>query len=321
MEKNHIPIIIVNKGNPYYLQYVINQAKLFNPDNDIILLGDKANSKLKNVKHSYIADYFSIAKDFESVYKHMSSNSYSFEIFCFQRWFSILEYVLKNNINAFLCMDSDFLLYESVDTMYESIKSSDFTICRKITPNCTFFKASSLQTFCDFIRELYLDRKYLKELEGLYKGLVDEGRKGGICDMTAFGLYQKYISNNVVDLSIPRDGVAVDDCLLYSNGYEMSSSPDLMGHHSKKIYWKNNLPHGLYLQTGEFVRFMGIHLQGGAKRKIQDFLLSKGGIYKKPNLFSKICWFIKPQVLQHNIFRTFDFIKRTIKFKLQKNKC
>ncbi len=319
MEKNsRIPIIIVNKGKPYYLQYVINQARLFNPDNDIILLGDKENSILSGVKHAYISDYFDNAKDFEKVYKHMSTNSYGFELFCFQRWFCVLEYVLKNNIDSFLCMDSDFLLYDSVDEIYKYIDSYDFTICRKITPNCSFFKTTSLQVFCRFIRDLYLNQKYLAELKKLYTGLMKEGRKGGICDMTAFGLYQKYISKNVFDLSIPFRGIAVDDCLLYSNGYEMSSSSDLMGHYSKRIYWINNLPYGRFLETGEYIRFLGIHLQGGAKRRLLDFLLQKDKTYIKPNFMSKILWFIKPQVFRHNLQRTFDFIKRTIKFNIRK---
>jgi hypothetical protein len=42
---NNIPIILVHQGNSDYLKYALHQAKLFNQNSTIFLIGDNSNDK------------------------------------------------------------------------------------------------------------------------------------------------------------------------------------------------------------------------------------------------------------------------------------
>jgi hypothetical protein len=52
-----IPIFFVHKTNSSYLKYALKQARKFNPDSPIYLLGDESNNHYPFVIHVNIADY------------------------------------------------------------------------------------------------------------------------------------------------------------------------------------------------------------------------------------------------------------------------
>ena len=62
------------------------------------------------------------------------------------------------------------------------------------------------------------------------------------------------------------DGAVYDPNInLAAPGFEMSNG-------IKRVFWKNTDPYGIYLRTGEQVRFSSLHFQGGnAKRLISQF--------------------------------------------------
>ena len=116
------PIIVLHQGNHDYLRICLEQAKFTNPNSRIILLGDK---KAQSVAPDYVEfydtkDYFNTAKEFSKVYKHHSTNYYEFELFCIQRWFIVNEFIQKNNIEYFLHLDSDVLLYADFEKVYHT---------------------------------------------------------------------------------------------------------------------------------------------------------------------------------------------------------
>lgn len=93
-------IIFVHTGNAYYLELALSQAKISNPNADIILLGDKYNNKYPYINHFLISDYFESAKEFSEVFFNYSPNKREYELFCFQRWFVIKDFLIRNKIIA-----------------------------------------------------------------------------------------------------------------------------------------------------------------------------------------------------------------------------
>lgn len=67
--------------------------------------------------------------------------------------------------------------------------------------------------------------------------------------MTAFMWYQNKVSDNVIDLSIPKNGVCFDGAITVSSGFEMAGS-------KKRIYWKNDLPYGKLVEDGTLFNFI-----------------------------------------------------------------
>ncbi len=64
------PIVILHRGDPYYLKYCLYQAHYTNPDSTVFLLGDESNQRYKGIKHYLISDYWEKAAQFTPVYQH-----------------------------------------------------------------------------------------------------------------------------------------------------------------------------------------------------------------------------------------------------------
>ena len=109
-----LPIIFVHTGNSNIISYALNQARKFNPDSEIILLGDESNSWVQKhgFRHFNVSDYYGMAEKFNDVYVHMSPNPIGYERFCFQRWMVIKEFLDScEEIDRFVYLDTDVLLY------------------------------------------------------------------------------------------------------------------------------------------------------------------------------------------------------------------
>ncbi len=110
-----IPIIYIHKGYCPYLRLSLLQARKSNPRARVILLGDEGNEKLERetgIEFYPFKNYFTLAEKFEKIYKHHSSNGYSYEVFCFQRWFILEAFIAIEKLNGyFLYNDSDTFLF------------------------------------------------------------------------------------------------------------------------------------------------------------------------------------------------------------------
>jgi hypothetical protein len=274
----NIPILIVHKGDSFYLEPVLRQIRLFNPDNRICLISDESTSRYNIVEHFYIDHYTEGLQEFQKVYQHMSINPYDYELFCFQRWFVIRDFVRKEGFTHFLCLDSDVLLYCNVDEVFNQYLKYDFTICKVMGPCFSLFNKESIDKLCDYMLFLYTDKGALERLRLFYKDVV----YGGVCDMTALTWYQKDISNNVIDIIYPSSGACFDGNISDPMGFEMSKS-------RKRIYWIDNLPYGKYMEDGSLIRFYGLHLQGGAKHEMHKYVLDNQKIHQI-GLYDTLKW-------------------------------
>lgn len=259
----NLPIIIIHKGAgfTFYLKSVIRQIRLFNPGNKIYLLSDSSTANYKDVEHYDITKW----DDFRDIYKHMSAQPYEYQLFCFQRWFIIRNFVKEKNFTKFLCLDSDVLLYCSVDDIFQQYEKYNLAICENGMPCYTYFKIETINKFCDYITSLYTNKESLNRLR---KEIYEKNKFGGVSDMSIFVLYKKEIDNNVMILDKPKNNCCFDTNLQISDGYEMENRV-------KKIYWKNNLPYGKLIENGEMIRFYALHLQGGCKHNMHKYFLDK----------------------------------------------
>ena len=80
------PIVFIHTGYSDYMEYSLRQAKHTNPDTEIILLGDDVNDRFPFVTHVNIKDYFNGASEFAKIYKHYSTNPYSYNSRVSSEW-------------------------------------------------------------------------------------------------------------------------------------------------------------------------------------------------------------------------------------------
>ena len=296
MVENKISLIFVHKGYSFYLDYVLKQAYLFNQNADIYLLGDKDNNRYDFVCHEMIGDYFERADEFGTVYEHMSSNMYDYELFCFQRWFVVLEFVKRKGIVNFLCMDSDVLLYCNINSMFIKYVGCDFTICNGFHPAVNLFSASSLEKLCSFMMELYTVPSKLDRLRVRYKSFIMEKKVGGNCDMTAIQYYIEEFPHRVIDVGVPIDNFCFDGCISRSfDLFEMKNG-------LKKVYWINNKPYFKLLDDGMLVEVGSLHFVGKTKFVIYKYALDANLKYCN-NLFFRMKGYLSYAIFKEKLKR------------------
>ena len=158
---NCYPIIVLHRGANDYLRVCLSQAKFSNPNSRVILLGDESNvniAKEAGVEHYLINDYFKQAQEFQKIYRHYSTNPYDFELFCFQWWFVIGEFIEKNNIDKFLHIDSDVLLYADFSQEHAFLDYINYYVLTysHASAHSSFFNNSrALGEFCSFFSEVF----------------------------------------------------------------------------------------------------------------------------------------------------------------------
>ena len=165
------PIIVLHKGSSDYLKICLAQAKFSNPNSRIILLGDETNETLAKqvgAEHYLICNYFSKAQEFAKIYKHYSTNPYDYELFCFQRWFVVDEFINSEGLDKFLHIDSDVLLYADFSKELEFIdfiNNYDLTYSH-VSAHTSFFNSRrALCEFCNFIFEIFSDDSFVAQFE------------------------------------------------------------------------------------------------------------------------------------------------------------
>ncbi|MUG96750.1 hypothetical protein F7734_32190 [Scytonema sp. UIC 10036] len=264
----YLPIVVLHRGYSAYVPYCLAQAKVFNPKSDIVLLGDDKNSFINYIHHERIENYDDEAKEFEKVYseKHMSFNNYQYELFCFQRWFVIKNFLEKNQLDKCLHLDSDVMIYvDASEEFSKKYEKFNFTLSKKGSGHNSYIKYEGIKKLCELLTKFYTDPELFKILKSIREKALLAGQKaGGICDMTLLNQYYQRYSQEIGLTSDMIDGSVYDANINSSDGFEMHEG-------MKKIYWKNGFVYCKYLDSDKEVKFNSLHFQGHAKRHMKDY--------------------------------------------------
>ncbi len=299
-----LPIIFFHSGNADYLKYSLKQAKHFNPDSTVYLLGDKKNNRYSFVTHVNVSDIESDVAAFSQVYKHRSPNDETYELNCCLRWFYVKGFCKQHGVEGFIYLDSDVLSFQNFTELKPFFGDSTIANTCDWTgmPAVTYFKNfEAIDSFCNFLMYCYTDAAAIKKLDAWYETLlVDPISLGGISDMVLFHMYFLEHPAETMKMDLLTDDLAVDISINREDGYEMENGV-------KKVYWQNGLPYCKSTSTGKLVRFVSLHYQGNAKNLMREHY--KGGGYEMHRMWES--WQVKAR---------FKKFRRAIKsiFKKQK---
>lgn len=260
------PIIFVHKSNSYYLHAALLKAHMTNPTHDIILIGDETNDRYSFVKHYNISDYMSSANKFAKIYIHHSPNPYNFELFCFQRWFVIKDFIEKyyKGSDFFYC-DTDTLLFIDIKDELQKWRKYHFTICRTGTPCFTYFNSNCINDFTSFIYERYSTEDGKKMIEEYANRLIKQNRRYGISDMTAFMAYENISGIKCLHVDSIIQGTS------YGHNFQDAKDGYEMRDNHYNVIDKLSLPKCRFISTNEMIIFKGLHFQGISKRYMPSF--------------------------------------------------
>jgi len=261
-----VPVVFIHRGDDDYLAHSLQQAKRSSPQSDIVLIGDSDNLKYasETVQHFRIDDYFQSAARFAEVYKHQSGNSYDYELFCFQRWFILKEFVKANGIERCCYLDSDILLYADAN-------HPEFHGFTNVWVMLTFNTASTLEDFC-YLIDIYFRNPDLHDYLLAYTQKLGYQ---GLNDMVFSSLYLEHWPQYKQNL----DGIFGESFFDGNIGHPLRI-PEIpeegggvveMLDGKKKVYRING---GLYAKAGErrWIKINSLHFQAENKKHMAYFV-------------------------------------------------
>jgi len=258
-----LPVVFVHFSNSDYLKYSLSQARHSNPESTIYLIGNDSNDCYNFVEHHSFSNYFQGANDFSNIYRHYNTTSYEYEVLCFQRWYILLEFLVNNQVEKCLYLDSDTMLYTDITKEQKKFAQFDFTLSYKTCGSIFFLnRVEALADFCQFLTDIYTkkERLYFDRMLAHYLVFKKNGLAGGACDMTAFDIYSYDHFGEIGEVSQIIDGSVFDPGINVPHpGFEMEKG-------IKKLIWKDAVPYGIQHKTSNEIKFNSLHFQGETKR-------------------------------------------------------
>lgn len=266
-----VPIVFLHRTDDDYLFYVLQQAKIASPKSDVVLIGSPQNKKFATdgIKHELIPDYHQGASEFAKVYKHMSPCEYHYNLFCFQRWFILLDYMRSHNLNECWTLDSDVMLFADLSRQEFKGMSCEFTWT-------TYITRKDLEELCTITQNHFSDPhlfKYLKQYTKETGNYIKETNMLAISDMVTQRLHlEKYLKRE-------RTNGVIGDSYFDNNLYFSFPGVEMLDN-KKKIYLMNGTLFAKKVNSDQFVKVNTIHFTTGANKKYIPYFYS-------PNLSAK----------------------------------
>ncbi|MED1644017.1 hypothetical protein P4U99_12635 [Brevibacillus agri] len=255
-----LPIIFMHRGDDDYLAYSLRQAKLSNPQSPVYLLGKEANRKhaAPGIIHVPLDSYMQTAQMFAKVYRHMHVMSYEYNLFCFQRWFILRDFMRKNRLQSCFYLDSDVMLYTNVNQPEFQAFSMEFAWT-------SFIGLDTLDRFCNMTMQYFVNPQMFRLL--VQKTLEFDQMIEGVplvSDMVLFLLYFRSYSGR------SHTHGTFGDAFFDENLNRPLWAESLAG--KKKVYAIDGKLFCKDLASGAFKRLYSLHFQGlTAKSYMKDF--------------------------------------------------
>ena len=260
-------IVFIHEKRGWFLPYALQQAALAERHVPIVLLGDREPSR--NI-HFHSIDGLKMdpgALQFESKYRHMSTHTRQFELFCWLRWFYLLAFMRRENLPAVFYHDSDVMLQED-SAVLANHYGSKFDYCAYIhsshsagsSGHSSYWTLSSLEDFCDYAIRSFTDRDPLERYRRRWEQWRQKGLAGGICDMTTLEFFRVDHMPKVANLAEVHAGCAFDVSMARAHNDEENEY--VLENGLKKIIIGEN-GHFYFVKAGDgsLVRAMALHFQ------------------------------------------------------------
>jgi hypothetical protein len=254
------PIILIHRGDSFYLAHCIAQARSSNPDSRLILLGDRSNIFYIGVEHHCYEDHFNSARLFQKLftYKYFPSYQYPWILFCHQKYFALRDFIHSTGIEKFLLIDSDVMIYEPISSYFEYYSSYQLTLSRSpgaVSAQAAFAIVNSpeiIGMLCSIYEELFraspealkarFGTDYFTEMIGLALLML----------ASSVRIKNTYEENH--DFVVSHN-LTEDDRFTKHDGFS-------------QIFWQGNLPTFHHKSTGRIVKSPIIHFHGRAKKQM-----------------------------------------------------
>ena len=274
------PIILIHRGDSFYLAHTIAQARSSNPESRLILLGDRSNSFYLGVEHHRYEDYFDEAREFAKLftYEYFPNYQYPWILFCHQKYFALRDFVRAQGIDRFLLIDSDVMIYETIGPHCEYYSNTRITVSSPETGPVAHAAFAVVN-----------DSAVISELCDLYKNMfsqpIDQLRANTATDMfyemVGLFLLMKRNQSGVLNTYFEEASFAINHSMLEDPRFEYAGG-------FVRIDWAEGTPIATKRGTAQKRDLPALHFHGKAKYVIKSHLQLKGLRLRVEHLMNRI---------------------------------
>ncbi len=259
-----LPIIFIHVGATDWLLPAMTQARRKNRNSRVILLSERGTPVPPECEFYDIASYFEDAATITRTYQHFSNYDPGFELFCFQRWFVLHEFMEREGITRSFYADSDVLIFSDLEEAGSPFRACDLTLSKGHCGHSSFINnRAALQSFCNYMR-VVLSREKEEQIAGVLADATIQAlglRKEifPLNDMRLFNMFRENEDFLIGDTALIINGSTFDhDVNVTQGGFVLEEG-------AKKFTWKDGKPYGFNERLNQEVRFHAIHFKGPAK--------------------------------------------------------
>lgn len=258
-----VTIAFVHTGPSVYLYYVVKQARRWNPTAEIVVLSDIPRPEIRRyAKVALMAEFSDGAAEFARVYQHLSVNPFGFELFCFQRWFVLRDFLATHPAARVVHLDSDVLSYTDFAPEFARLGDFDVGIVGFQGPQSMLIASDKfIPELCDHITRLFTEEAHaLAEMYAEWRTQTDFT---AVSDMHALHTLLATGKFRKLDLAVVRDNCTYDGTIHEAEGFSLADG-------QKHLVWRNGQPWATRADTGASVCFRTLHCQGPSKPRILE---------------------------------------------------
>lgn len=266
-----IPVILIHSGFQDYLNYSLNKAL---EKNEVYLIGD-VNPNINNEKFKFFELKNYITEDFlnfQKCYKHLSTNPYNFELFCFLRWFILKEFMKKNSLDVVFYIDSDVMLYVNVTDEWPKFQQFDFTLLHRSAATSSFFTLDGINNFCNFLIKTYQNQNTYQfdKIQSHFFVRQKYQLGGGVCDMTLLEYFHYGYDVGGGPGKIGEMMIIIDDATYDHNINAEDQYFEFEG--IKKVQMIDGMPYVFSKKLNKLIKFNCLHFNSGAKSLMKNYV-------------------------------------------------
>jgi hypothetical protein len=273
---NGVPIIFIHAGEQHWLHSSMAQARKTNPSSRVVLLAQEVQKQLPaDVEFFNLGNYFERAATLKAGYHHFSEYDPAYELFCFQRWFVLHEFMREQGLNRALYLDSDVLLFSDVTKDGEPFTDCDMTLSRGHCGHNSYFNNQDvLARFCDYCAK-FLAQEKAAQIRGVLQDVTLQslGLRETLFPLNDMRVLQLFKENHdflIGDTALINRQTTFDhDIGTPQGGFEMAEGV-------KKLAWDGNVPYGT--RNGKRIRFATLHFKGPMKPLLEATFAAHGAV-------------------------------------------
>jgi len=259
-----IPVILIHNGFQEYVKYNILQATKNNP---VILLGDtNPNLEINNFEFVNYNNLLDGVDSFRFKYAHLSTNPFEYELFCYQRWFILRNFMKERNLEVIFYIDSDVLLFVDITKEWEKFNQFEMTLLHRTAAISSYMTYSGLNNFCNLLDNIYDDKNGYpyKKIESHFKVRQEFGLAGGVCDMTLLEYFHYNAESGGGPGRVGEMMTIIDDST-YDHNINAKDQDFSFKNGIKEIKIINKTPYVYNEKLKKDIKFNSLHFQGGSK--------------------------------------------------------